>query len=50
LGRAYIGAGVALYDLLGGARVVPMHRHLSQRKALELAPALRPDTLVGAVD
>jgi glycerol-3-phosphate dehydrogenase len=47
--RAYIGAGVLLYDTLGGAQAVPMHRHLSRRKALQLAPALRPDSLVGAI-
>jgi glycerol-3-phosphate dehydrogenase len=47
--RAYVGAGVALYDSIGGARALPMHRHLSRRRALELAPALRPDTLTGAV-
>src|SRR5919108_3801229 len=27
--RAYVGAGVALYDSIGGARALPMHRHLS---------------------
>jgi glycerol-3-phosphate dehydrogenase len=47
--RAYIGAGVLLYDRLGGAGAVPGHRHLSRRAALQLAPALRPDALVGAI-
>ena len=47
--RAYVGAGVALYDSIGGARALPMHRHLSRRGALELAPALRPDALTGAI-
>jgi glycerol-3-phosphate dehydrogenase len=50
--RAYIGAGVALYDLLGvlgGAGAVPYHRHLSKRRALQIAPALRDDALVGAI-
>ncbi|HEV2783067.1 MAG TPA: glycerol-3-phosphate dehydrogenase/oxidase [Actinophytocola sp.] len=47
--RAYVGAGVLLYDSIGGARALPMHRHLSRQKALELAPALRPDGLTGAV-
>jgi glycerol-3-phosphate dehydrogenase len=47
--RAYLGAGLALYDTIGGARSVPRHRHLSRRSALRLAPALRPDALVGAV-
>ncbi|RJL33435.1 glycerol-3-phosphate dehydrogenase/oxidase [Bailinhaonella thermotolerans] len=47
--RAYVGAGVRLYDSLGGAGAVPRHRHLSRRRALEEAPGLRPDTLVGAI-
>src|SRR3954462_9245792 len=47
--RAYLGAGLVLYDTLGGARSVPRHRHLGRRGALAVAPALRPDALVGAV-
>jgi glycerol-3-phosphate dehydrogenase len=47
--RAYLGAGLLLYDSIGGARSVPRHRHLSRRGGLALAPALRPDALVGAV-
>ena len=47
--RAYLGAGLLLYDGLPGARSVPRHRHLSRRGALAVAPALRPDALVGAV-
>ncbi|WP_069159604.1 glycerol-3-phosphate dehydrogenase [Nocardia altamirensis] len=47
--RAYIGAGVALYDTLGGARAVPMHRHLTRTRALELTPALREDAMTGAI-
>jgi len=51
--RAYVGAGVALYDAFGMAsglsRGLPRHRHLSRRKALAVAPSLRPDALVGAV-
>jgi glycerol-3-phosphate dehydrogenase len=47
--RAYLGAGLALYDTIGGARSVPRHRHLSRRRALAAAPALRGDALVGAV-
>ena len=47
--RAYLGAGLALYDGIGGARSVPRHRHLSRRGALAAAPALRPDSLVGGV-
>ncbi|WP_278265025.1 glycerol-3-phosphate dehydrogenase [Nocardia sp. AG03] len=47
--RAYIGAGIALYDTLGGARTVPMHKHLTRTGALELAPALREDAMTGAI-
>ena len=47
--RAYLGAGLVLYDSIGGARSVPRHRHLSRRGALAAAPALREDALVGAV-
>ncbi|HEX6336068.1 MAG TPA: glycerol-3-phosphate dehydrogenase/oxidase [Jiangellaceae bacterium] len=47
--RAYVGAGVLLYDTIGGARALPPHRHLSRRRALELAPSLRDDALTGAI-
>ncbi|WP_433725571.1 glycerol-3-phosphate dehydrogenase [Nocardia sp. CA-129566] len=47
--RAYIGAGVALYDTIGGARALPMHRHLSHTRAMALAPALRDDAMIGAI-
>jgi glycerol-3-phosphate dehydrogenase len=47
--RWYVGVGVLLYDVIGGARALPRHRHLSRRAALRLVPALRPDALVGAI-
>jgi len=51
--RPYVGAGIALYDgmslLSGKGSGLPRHRHLSRRRALREAPALRPDALVGAV-
>jgi glycerol-3-phosphate dehydrogenase len=47
--RPYVGAGLLLYDSIGGRRAVPRARHLSRAGALRLAPALRPDSLVGAV-
>jgi glycerol-3-phosphate dehydrogenase len=48
--RAYVGAGVGLYDALAGRHAaLPRHRHLSRSAALELAPSLRPDSLVGAI-
>jgi glycerol-3-phosphate dehydrogenase len=51
--RAYIGAGVALYDGLslsmGTARGVPHHRHLTRTQALRVAPSLKRDSFVGAI-
>jgi glycerol-3-phosphate dehydrogenase len=47
--RAYVGAGIALYDTLGGARNLPAHRHLTRTGALRIAPALRSDALRGAI-
>src|SRR3954462_3209526 len=47
--RAYIGAGMVLYDSLGGYKGLQRHRHLTKRQALRLAPALKPDALVGAL-
>src|SRR4051812_44229760 len=47
--RAYVGAGLALYDTIGGARALPRHRHHTRTRARALAPALRRDALVGGV-
>jgi glycerol-3-phosphate dehydrogenase len=47
--RLYVGAGLLLYDSLGGRRAVPRARHLSRSRALRLAPALKRKALVGAV-
>ena len=47
--RAYIGAGMLLYDQLGGHKGLRRHRHLTRRQALRLAPALKPDSLIGAL-
>ncbi|MBB4941012.1 glycerol-3-phosphate dehydrogenase [Streptosporangium album] len=48
--RFYIGAGMTLYDVLGGLRsVVPRHRYLNRRRALQEAPGLRSDALIGAL-
>ncbi|GGV44677.1 FAD-dependent oxidoreductase [Actinomadura cremea] len=48
--RAYVSAGVTLYDTMGGAGSLPRHRQLSRRRALREAPALRSDALVGAIE
>nr|WP_152626334.1 glycerol-3-phosphate dehydrogenase/oxidase [Streptacidiphilus carbonis] len=51
--RPYVGAGVLLYDTLGvtsgNSRGLPRHRHLTRRHALREVPALKADSLVGAV-
>jgi glycerol-3-phosphate dehydrogenase len=51
--RAYVGAGIALYDGLakasGYGAGLPRHRHLTRRQALRLMPSLRSDALTGAV-
>jgi len=50
--RLYAGAGVALYDTLSrlsGHAGVPLHRHLTRRGARRIAPSLRKDALVGAL-
>ena len=47
--RVYIGAGLVLYDNLGGHGGLPRARHLSKRGALRIAPALKSDVLVGAI-
>jgi glycerol-3-phosphate dehydrogenase len=47
--RAYVGAGMLLYDELGGHKGMRRHRHLTKRGALRLAPALDPDSLIGAL-
>src|SRR4051812_29992878 len=56
--RAYFGAGVALYDVLGaaftpgretGGRAMPRHRHLSRRQTLAAFPGLRGDVVRGAI-
>nr|WP_255513424.1 glycerol-3-phosphate dehydrogenase/oxidase [Homoserinibacter sp. GY 40078] len=51
--RAYIGAGMALYDLFswtgGSAPGVPHHRHLSKRQLAKAAPDLAPDAFRGGL-
>jgi glycerol-3-phosphate dehydrogenase len=51
--RAYVGAGVTAYDLLGmsmgQSRGLPGHRQLTRHAALRLAPALKRSALTGAL-
>ncbi|MFI0864511.1 glycerol-3-phosphate dehydrogenase/oxidase [Streptomyces smyrnaeus] len=51
--RLYAGTGVAMYDAMsvssGHGRGLPRHRHLSRRHALRVAPALKKEALVGAL-
>ena len=51
--RAYYGAGVALYDVLGAAftsdREIPRHRHLSRTATLAAFPGLRGDVVRGSI-
>ncbi|WP_395362733.1 glycerol-3-phosphate dehydrogenase/oxidase [Streptomyces sp. YH02] len=51
--RFYAGSGVALYDAMslssGHGRGLPVHRHLSRRGALRVAPCLKREALVGAL-
>jgi glycerol-3-phosphate dehydrogenase len=52
--RAYAGSGIALYDLMAkssrGSSGAHRHRHLSRQSAFEVAPALRSDALIGAIE
>lgn len=52
--RAFVGAGILLYDLLAslarGPRAVPFHRHLSRRKLAEVFPGLAPKAAIGAIE
>lgn len=59
--RPYVGAGVALYDLfdrfagegmkerLRSNKAVPWHKHLTRTQALEQAPGLKKEALIGAI-
>ena len=51
--RPYVGAGLALYDAMAIAgkydRGVPRHRHLSRRQVARIAPDLRREAMVGAI-
>jgi glycerol-3-phosphate dehydrogenase len=52
--RAFVGAGIMLYDLLAslrpGKRALPFHRHLSRRALDRVFPDLSPRAAVGAIE
>ncbi|HWS58483.1 MAG TPA: glycerol-3-phosphate dehydrogenase/oxidase [Actinotalea sp.] len=51
--RAYVGAGIALYDTLAsiapGKRAMPWHRHVTRTGMERMFPDLRHDAAVGAI-
>jgi glycerol-3-phosphate dehydrogenase len=47
--RAYAGTGVSLYDTMALGGGLPHHRNLTRRGALRECPALKKDSLVGAL-
>ncbi len=50
--RVYSAAGVGLYDVLAQAShrgSVPLQKHYSKKRSLELSPALNPETLAGSI-
>jgi glycerol-3-phosphate dehydrogenase len=47
--RAYMGAGLILYDTIGGAGAVPRHRHLSFQAVRRMAPGIKSSHLIGAL-
>ncbi|EWT00277.1 glycerol-3-phosphate dehydrogenase [Intrasporangium oryzae NRRL B-24470] len=47
--RPYVTAGLTLYDTMGGARSVPRHKQLTRTGALKIAPALKRESLAGAL-
>lgn len=47
--RPYVGAGLILYDTLGGAGAVPRHRHLTRRGIAEMAPGCDTSKVAGGM-
>ena len=47
--RAYMGAGLFLYDTIGGAGAVPRHKHLSRKRILQMAPGLNSEGMIGGI-
>jgi glycerol-3-phosphate dehydrogenase len=47
--RAYVGAGILLYDVMARHKDLPRHQHLSRRKTLRLFPSLRGSDIKGSI-
>lgn len=48
--RPYVGAGLTLYDTMGGLTPsMPRHSHLTRTATLRACPSLRPEGLAGAI-
>lgn len=51
--RAFVGSGIALYDLLatinGRGRALPLHSHVTRRGLKKLFPDLKHEAAIGAV-
>lgn len=47
--RVMMFGGFTLYDLMGGAKTVPMQKHYTRKGALKMAPGLKDDAIVGGV-
>jgi len=47
--RPYIGAGIFLYDRMGGAKSVPAQKHLTRAGALRMVPGLKRSSLTGGI-
>ena len=47
--RPFMASGFMLYDLMGGAKSVPMQKHYTRKGMLKLSPGLKEDALVGGV-
>ncbi|AZA11383.1 glycerol-3-phosphate dehydrogenase/oxidase [Corynebacterium gerontici] len=47
--RVMMFGGFTLYDLMGGAKSVPMQKHYTRKGVLKMAPGLNDDAVVGGV-
>ncbi|MDU7103113.1 MAG: FAD-dependent oxidoreductase, partial [Corynebacterium sp.] len=47
--RVMMFGGFTLYDLMGGAKSVPMQKHLTRKGVLKVTPGLKEDAIVGGV-